>query len=988
MRHWPVFAILPLLLVHVPIEGQTNSTPIAPVILFVHGICAGPEDWQKAELLVAQSLHARFPDRYPDVSTYPPKSYAVYYNPLWFEQQGGHDVLFQEIYPIPATAGSGQADPSTRFFRVAFIPDNYDTADFRLFAHDAVAQLSMINNAAELAHIIAAIRKQTNTRPLILVTHSMGGLVARAMLEDVDEVYSPILDAQGDIKLLLQVDTPNLGITYTGLDTILSHIPFFDHCIGTNNYNELLGGSETIAGKINSAQSIRRYPADVPLRSLVDVANPRPMFGRYIPPDDLYWLVQSLTGGLERNDGIVPQKSQDIRYVPGMANSGESVLISLNVVSLLTRCGSFSPLHLLGCLADQSLVMKALSYLVEGPAGESTARIGIVGPRNRLIVNTAFPIQARIDGLTSTAVDWMIAESSGASIDSAGVFLATAPGVYHVTANTHDPFCVLENCNITLRDTLAVSVVSSSRPGFTLYAAPQAQPVAQGQTASFTLTAQSQGGFTATVTPVAWGLPKGGLITWSPPNMTLLPDGSATSTLTIGTSAATVPGNYRIRLRANAPGVPTQEVVVFVRVSKPTFASIWPMSGHDPQRTGLSQFAGPNNSPGPPIWTYVTSAPVIGDISVSAEGIIYFASDQLYALNPDGTWYAPPVPVGGMENSPAIDDNSGYVYIPVLAPPGFDLLRFTKQLTGRTIVAHIPLAPFDRGTSAPIIGSDGTVYVQSGGFPAGVTSVGAFNWRATICPGELGSYGTRNAPALDLSGGVFAMCEGHIYLPGGGLYKLDKTTGATLAYYPYSRGASELMIDQNQFIHAGFQAFGGVSYVGSYDRWDGNLNHISGNWMDYTTGRASLFSDGSSTVRPGYSYGFNNSIVAEGAHSWEVDADGSTLPDFSTVPSVDAVGTVYVGTTTGVAAYRGDGTPVWSYATGDTITTQPVISNNGALYVGSASGKVYAFQGGSGNQGIVSTPAKSTHNQPVAPLVQPTRRRPALPSHQSQPSDR
>jgi hypothetical protein len=66
---------------------------------------------------------------------------------------------------------------------------------------------------------------------------------------------------------------------------------------------------------------------------------------------------------------------------------------------------------------------------------------------------------------------------------------------------------------------------------------------------------------------------------------------------------------------------------------------------------------------------------------------------------------------------------------------------------------------------------------------------------------------------------------------------------------------------------------------------------------------------------------------------------------FSTVPTIDASGTVFVGTISGVAALSGiDGSTVWFQSLADTITTQPIISASGALFVGSSSGKVYAFE--------------------------------------------
>ena len=50
---------------------------------------------------------------------------------------------------------------------------------------------------------------------------------------------------------------------------------------------------------------------------------------------------------------------------------------------------------------------------------------------------------------------------------------------------------------------------------------------------------------------------------------------------------------------------------------------------------------------------------------VSSEGTIYFASDKLYALNPNGTQFASPVVLSKAATGPAIDDLNGYVYVAV-----------------------------------------------------------------------------------------------------------------------------------------------------------------------------------------------------------------------------------------------------------------------------------------------------------------------------------
>jgi len=192
------------------------------------------------------------------------------------------------------------------------------------------------------------------------------------------------------------------------------------------------------------------------------------------------------------------------------------------------------------------------------------------------------------------------------------------------------------------------------------------------------------------------------------------------------------------------------------------------------------------------------------------------------------------------------------------------------------------------------------------------------------------------------------MCPGQDYYPPTGLSKFNGQTGTNIGVAAYSRGATEPMMDNQGRLYAGFMAFNGIFYIGSYDTWDSNLNHLSANWMDYTTSRATLMPDGWSTLKLGYlGLGFR------GAYYWDLSGSWSSLP------STDNVGKIYIGTPTGVACLNAnDGSTKWSFTTGDTITTQPVISNNGLLYAGANSGNIYAF-GRPSSRGVLSFPLKS-----------------------------
>jgi hypothetical protein len=372
--------------------------------------------------------------------------------------------------------------------------------------------------------------------------------------------------------------------------------------------------------------------------------------------------------------------------------------------------------------------------------------------------------------------------------------------------------------------------------------------------------------------------------------------------------------------------------------SAPVQQPVWPMTGHDPQRTGLSTFAGPTAPPPSPSWTFTSGGPVIGDLAVSAEGRIYFSSDKLYALNPDGTTYAPAVALVPL-TAPAIDDLNGFVYVIAVSDSrNYYVLRYSKQLQTPAVVYH---GAFSFVTPTSItVGPDGTVYFSDG---VSLIAVGPHSWRTQDRP-CFGSPGFL-APTLGRDGSVYSMCNsgGGIGF-GSGIYRYDGDTGVQIASTGYSRGGTELIIDAQNDIRAGFQAFDGATFGGAYDAWDANLIKLTpGNNGDFTTSRSALFPDGFSTARMGFSFQ-STALEASGAHDWGVIAGPQAIPNFSSVPTIDASGNVFVGTVSGVAALNGiDGSTLWFGSLADTITTQPAISASGALFIGSSSGKVYAF---------------------------------------------
>jgi hypothetical protein len=80
-----------------------------------------------------------------------------------------------------------------------------------------------------------------------------------------------------------------------------------------------------------------------------------------------------------------------------------------------------------------------------------------------------------------------------------------------------------------------------AKPGITLGLTPTSQSVTRGQTATYTVSATSTGGFTGAVTFSANGVPAG--VSFSPASVTLSSGGTASSTLTVTTTSTTPTGS-------------------------------------------------------------------------------------------------------------------------------------------------------------------------------------------------------------------------------------------------------------------------------------------------------------------------------------------------------------------------------------------------------------------------------------------------------------
>jgi pimeloyl-ACP methyl ester carboxylesterase len=881
------------------------SDEIGLPVVFVHGFCGAAEDWEPVVGNVRSYLQSQYPNLYSNSATEYYAYYDVVTSRVWFQFPNSRYRTWK-------------VDPRSRFFLVALKDPSQSL--YEDFDPTSVAQVPIYAKGNELANIIWAIKASTGAPRVMVIAHSMGGLDVRAYIERLASPSGSSHNRIGyydDIVLLDTLDTPHGGTDLAGID--LRRLPACWAQASTNK-------TEMTPNGVGSIMPQMDYFATG--------ASPLP-FGLTIASIVSYW-------NLEQTDDILSRTTQDLASnLNDPGRNSESTLLSIpnEFDHIFGRgfhdgCGwplFWNPLHIVYCTGRAAQTLTRLEQTMQVVSPAMYQGVQIVPGMSYIHLQTS--IQLTATTLSGGPAIWSILEgANGGNITPTGLYEAPGiPGRYHAIA--------IDSLHPDQYGEATISVSAALGSGY-----------------ANTLLATNIGNNSVVLNGDAnlAGIP--GYVNFlfsTDPNMKdagatanqYLPVDSQTHSFVQPLSGLQQNTNYYYQAALYATdGTLRSQGNISGFLTTSGGQPIWPMSGHDQKRSGLAQFTGPQSFSGPPTWTFLTTSPIVGDLSVSTEGNIYFGSDQLYALKPDGTPYADPVPLTGIATSPAIDEAAGNVYVATNASDhGFDILRYTKQLTNRTTVFHVPPNYYGGGISTLIIAPNGTIYFLTGRYPGTLYSVGVSNWSNSICPSETGTGSVPNGPVLGADGSVYAMCQG-VESGASGLYKLDPVTGSVLAYYGYSRGATEPMIDSTGRVYAGYQAFGGAQYVGSYDLWDSNLNHLRGNSGDYTTSRASLFQDGSSTVRMGYADANYVYLVAEGAYVWQIISDGLTTPFFTSVPTVDASGTVFVGNATGVKALsQVDGSIIWSATTGDGITTQPVVAGSGTLYVGSSSGKVYAF---------------------------------------------
>ena len=151
-------------------------------ILFVHGFCSSSSTWDE--------MFGNLPAR------------RVGDELVRYHRGADGQVRTQTDSPTTGKA-----------FSIDFVDSTGSSANAR-----AVADMSIVDKAGELKAVIDHIKVTTGSAKVILVTHSMGGLVARSYAQGLSRGLAGRDTAYGgDVAGLITIDTPHQGSLWSGI---------------------------------------------------------------------------------------------------------------------------------------------------------------------------------------------------------------------------------------------------------------------------------------------------------------------------------------------------------------------------------------------------------------------------------------------------------------------------------------------------------------------------------------------------------------------------------------------------------------------------------------------------------------------------------------------------------------------------------------------------------------------------------------------------
>lgn len=380
----------------------------------------------------------------------------------------------------------------------------------------------------------------------------------------------------------------------------------------------------------------------------------------------------------------------------------------------------------------------------------------------------------------------------------------------------------------------------------------------------------------------------------------------------------------------------------------------WPMFHHDLAHTGYSTSTAPTTNQ--TLWIFTTGDAVTTSPSV-VDGLVYFGSDDgnVYAVNASSGALIWNYSTGGpVQSSPSVLD--GVVYI-----GGFH----SHAVYALNASSGVPLWNSPINSSYPNIVSstavaNGFVYVD-------VSNVDESGGRLYALNATTGILAWQYQPGAWLTSSP-AVYGDMVYIgtSTGNVVSLNAKSGNVLwSYYVREDGSNSPSgsgygpVSSSMSISKGFVYFGVAAEMVQALNASTGAFVWSGRVVGGVSSSCAAVSNG--MVYQSTTYGGNSSLDLHAGGVCALNATTGTLLWTRTVGSITqsspavADGIVYVGSDSATLNYLGGtgpfnfyalnattGTILWTYTADGPIYSSPAIAN-GAVYVGSNDGKVYAF---------------------------------------------
>ena len=394
------------------------------------------------------------------------------------------------------------------------------------------------------------------------------------------------------------------------------------------------------------------------------------------------------------------------------------------------------------------------------------------------------------------------------------------------------------------------------------------------------------------------------------PSSVTVPAGATTATFAVQTPAV---GAYKTTT-ISAVGLTTATLTVAPSGYQP--GASWPSKGRNSQRTSFG--FGPRSN-GALKWAFSAGGPLKSSSPViAADGTMYVGSDdnKLYAINPDGTLRWTFATGGVIDSSPAIGSD-GTVYV------GSDDNHLYAVNPDGSQKWSVPIDMSHNG--CPLIGADGTIYMPSLMKVLALKPDGTPKW-------------VFNSVSDYFYGSAAIAPDGTVYLGSflGSLYAIN--SDGTLKW----KAINDINANFGDVSPA--IAADGTIYLGSINGKLYAVNPDSSTKWTYTTGgelresSPAIGPDG--TVYVGSRDLKLHAVLPNGVAKWTYPMGSA-----SSSPSISGDGTIYLAGWDGkIHAVNADGSEKWTYVTGDTFfLSSPAIGNDGTIYIGSQGNKIYAL---------------------------------------------